>query len=111
PGLLRLPHRLTAALVCLALTAAGCSGSGPRRDSLRVGVQQITSLDPLAIAATDRGGSESLIVRQIFEGLVRYDPHTLRPRPALASSWRVSEDARTFTFDLRRARFHNGREV
>jgi peptide/nickel transport system substrate-binding protein/oligopeptide transport system substrate-binding protein len=74
-------------------------------------VLQITSLDPLALAATDRGGSETLIVRQLFEGLVGYDPRTLRPRPALASSWRVSDDARAFTFELRRARFHNGREV
>ena len=31
--------------------------------------------------------------------------------PALAESWEISEDGRTYTFRLRAAKFHNGKEV
>lgn len=67
-------------------------------------------LDPLAVSGSERA-DERLVVRQLFETLVAYDPDTLKPEPGLASSWTSSADARTFTFQLRRAVFHDGREL
>lgn len=87
----------------LSLLAGACASGRAAPSTIRAGVLPITSLDPLA--------ATSLVHRQIFEGLVRYDPATLRPEPALAASWSASADVRTFTFRLRRARFHDGRAV
>lgn len=49
--------------------------------------------------------SESALEGQIFtglyEGLMIYDPQTLRPTPGAAREWRVSDDRLTYTFILR----------
>jgi len=45
----------------------------------------------------------------LYDGLVRYRPGTLRIAPALATSWTVSEDGTLYTFRLREGvRFHDG---
>jgi len=45
----------------------------------------------------------------IFEGLLRYSPK-LEPQPELAESWSVSEDAKTYTFKLRKGvTWHDGK--
>lgn len=47
----------------------------------------------------------------VFDGLIRYGADG-SPQPALASDWEVSEDGRTFTFNLREdARWHDGQPV
>jgi peptide/nickel transport system substrate-binding protein len=47
----------------------------------------------------------------IFDGLVRYGPDG-SPQPALAREWEISDDGRTFTFNLREdARWHDGQPV
>ena len=51
------------------------------------------------------------IVRQLFEGLVQFGPY-LTVLPALAETWQVENDSKTYRFFLRRdARFHNGDAV
>lgn len=45
----------------------------------------------------------------LFDGLVTTDPFTLEVIPALAKSWEIAEDKRTYTFHLRRGlRFSDG---
>jgi ABC-type transport system substrate-binding protein len=76
-----------------------------------VGIGAVRSLDPLAVSGTERSNDEKLVLRQLFEGLVAYDPVSLRAVPGLAS-WSASPDARTFTFLLKPGiRFHSGRDV
>ncbi len=58
---------------------------------------QPNTLDPHAAAVTD----EFLVLRNVCESLVNYDPVTLEPVPALAESWSVSEDGTVYTFTLR----------
>src|SRR5215204_1286868 len=41
------------------------------------------------------------LVRAIFEGLTDYDPRTLAPVPAVATSWESPDEGRTWTFHLR----------
>ena len=49
------------------------------------------------------------ITAEVLSGLVQLDPE-LRPSPDLASSWSVSEDLLSYTFNLRDdAKFHTGR--
>ena len=49
------------------------------------------------------------IMRTVFNTLTEYDVKTLEPRPALASAWKMSDDQKTLTLDLRTdVVFHNG---
>lgn len=51
------------------------------------------------------------ILQQLFDGLVQFSPDLL-VLPALAQSWRVENEGRTYRFVLRKdARFHNGRRM
>ena len=63
-----------------------------------------TTLDPAYVQ--DQYGLA--ITRQLFEGLVQYDPH-LMVLPALAKTWQVEDNGYAYRFYLRQdARFHNG---
>ncbi len=77
-------------------------------DSKRIIIAQkhtVSTLDPAT--ATDTGSIR--LIANIFEGLVRFKPGTSQIEPCLATSWKVSEDGLTYTFDLRRGvNFHDG---
>jgi len=45
--------------------------------------------------------TEAQIYTALYEGLLSYDPLTLKPQAAAASSWNLSEDKREYTFILR----------
>lgn len=52
------------------------------------------------------------ITSLMFSPLVSTDPFTMKPAPMLAESWEVSEDSKTYVFNLRRgARFSDGAEI
>jgi ABC-type transport system substrate-binding protein len=119
--------RAGAVLVALLALAAGCSRpaapplpatpetTAPIEPSavddlggtLRIGLAaDPVSLDPRFVA--DEEGE--LVVGALFEPLVRLNASG-RPIPGAATSWEVSEDGTTFTFDLREGRFHDGTAV
>lgn len=53
--------------------------------------------------------NEAQMLTGIYEGLVSYNPKDLSPMPALAESWILSEDKKTYTFILRKnIKFSNG---
>jgi ABC-type transport system substrate-binding protein len=65
------------------------------------------TLDPAYVQ--DRYGVT--VVHQIFDGLVRFDPY-LTVLPALAETWQVEDQGKTYRFVLRKnAYFHNGKPV
>lgn len=71
-------------------------------------VGEPSELDPHIINAPP----DFKIVPMLFEGLVNADPATLEPRPGVATSWDVSADGLTYTFQLRSdARWSNGAPV
>ena len=52
------------------------------------------------------------VVTSVYEGLVKYDNGTSKIVPAIASSWTVSPDGKTYTFTLRSGlTFHDGTPV
>ena len=56
--------------------------------------------------------SEAQILNGLYEGLFSYDPMTLDPLPALAETFRISRDQKTWTFMLREnAQFSNGETI
>jgi peptide/nickel transport system substrate-binding protein len=58
---------------------------------------QPTTLDPHAARTND----DFLVIRNVCEGLIAYDPVTLLPVPGLAESWTTSDDGLVYTFTLR----------
>ena len=55
---------------------------------------------------------ETDIVRAVFDGLTDLEGKTMKPVPAIASNWQMSDDARTWTFYLRtNARWTNGKLI
>ena len=51
------------------------------------------------------------ILQSVYDGLLRYKPGTTELEGALAESWEVSDDEKTFTFKLRDAKFSDGTPV
>ncbi len=67
-------------------------------------------LDP-AHSAPQRMNDERLVLA-LYEGLTILDPKTGKAVPGTAEAWEVSEDGRTWTFDLRKtARWSDGSRV
>lgn len=49
------------------------------------------------------------VMRTVFNTLTEYDVKTMEPKPSLASGWKMSDDQKTLTLDLRTdVTFHNG---
>ncbi len=107
---------LIIALVCMALTGCEKSSNTPvnnQDEPVYGGVYRYplnsdpTTLDPIYVM----DGYQSAVTVNIYEGLVALD-EDLQPTPALAESWSVSEDAKTWTFRLRKGvKFHNGKTL
>ncbi len=97
-------------LVMVACSTSATTDRQPNRAEARHGgilrmvTQAPASLDPADVESV----YESLPVNQIFDGLVAIDP-CLHVTPALAATWSISRDGRTYTFHLRPdVRFHDG---
>src|SRR5450759_4285577 len=64
------------------------------------------TIDP----ALSQGIPEANIILQTFDGLKRIDNKNM-PQPAIAASWKISADLKTYTFTLRDASWTNGTPV
>jgi ABC-type transport system substrate-binding protein len=74
---------------------------------MALGAQDPPSLDPALVSDV----TSAFVTNQLFSGLVRLDEN-LDVQPALAQSWDISDDGRTYTFRLRSgARFAEGRPI
>ena len=79
--------------------------------SIALAARAVTGINPQQNGLT---GGDNWAIRQIFDNLVKPDDGTfaVRPedfRPALATSWDSSPDAKTWTFKLREGvQFHRG---
>lgn len=106
---------LLVALVVVMLAGACSSGSShdtvtkPRHGgAVRVAVVGLRSLDP----TRGENPASALTASLLFEPLVRIDPVSSEPVPALARRWHANPTATVFTFELRPgARFHDGTPV
>ncbi|MBI1853298.1 MAG: peptide ABC transporter substrate-binding protein [Planctomycetes bacterium] len=116
---LRLDVRVVVACASIFVTTlAGCEKPSTRAES----VPQVTAT-PGGTFTTLTGlprrldppysddDSETMVINQIFDGLVTLDKNLL-PGPAIAEYWEISPDRLHYRFFLRRGvRFQNGRTV
>jgi peptide/nickel transport system substrate-binding protein len=96
------------ALLAIALAAADAgaeSAVAPPNQRLNVALNaDIRNLDP----GVNRDENTDLVMHHVVETLVAFRAD-LTIAPALADSWLVSDDGKTYTFKLRRGvKFHNG---
>jgi len=69
------------------------------------GAADPTYLDPALVS----DGESFRVTEQIFEGLVAIRPGTTSIRPALATSWKIARDGKSYVFNLRHnVKFHDG---
>jgi len=116
---------VAAVSLLLALTACDLTTGDPepeepaprRGGTITVAITEPSTLDPSK--AVDRNPDASfsvgpglLIVAQICDPLVAFDPDTGEIEGLAAESWAYSEDVKKVTFKLRQGvKFHNGRDV
>jgi len=105
----RARRALTTAFAGVLLLAAPLACFGREEGNLRYRMpKDPPTLDPFRSADENTG----LYAFNIFDGMVEFAPGSLEIVPAVAESWTISPDGRTYTFKLRKGvRFHNGREV
>ena len=105
----------TFAAIALALTTlAGSALTQPAAAQTPPGVLIVgqiaepKSLDPHAVTAVN----DFRILVNLYDGLVRFKDGTLEVEPALAESYEVSDDGKTYTFHLRDGvSFHDGTKL
>ncbi|MBB6672166.1 ABC transporter substrate-binding protein [Cohnella nanjingensis] len=84
---------------------AGDRGEDTLRLPMRVPVH---TLDPARLLYS----RDLHFAKQVFDTLVRFDPEQRRILPQLAHSWECDDQAKVWTFYLRKGvRFHHGREL
>ena len=72
---------------------------------LTIAVKDPATLDPMLIG--DPGST--LVARQLYEGLTRWDPRRHEVVPAVAESWKVADKGKRFTFKIPEGlTFHDG---
>lgn len=94
-----------AATACAMALATGAYAQTPPNVLVVGQIAEPQSLDPHVATATN----DFRILMNLYEGLVRFSDGTLEIEPALAESWEISDDALTYTFQLREGvTFHDG---
>lgn len=96
---------LVLAMVMLALTACGGNNTESKRTDLNFAIaSEPNSLDPMAIAMM----STFTVTDSIYDNLVEESDNG-KYRGALAESYDISKDGKTYTFHLRKGvKFHDG---
>jgi len=90
-----------------APSASATSANASRVSHLQLSqAEDAQTLDPALIDDP----TSLAIGAEMFQGLTRLDG-TLRPVPALAQSWEITDSARVYTFHLRAAKYQSGATV
>ena len=101
-------------LVLIAVFLVSLFGGLSVISSAKAVAQEVTfnlGAEPAAIdPAVTTGIYEYNIELQVFDGLVRIDSKNV-PQPAIAKSWTISKDGKTYIFTLRDAYWTNGTPV
>ncbi len=98
---------LALAVLCFALSGGGVRAGAPRTITI-ANADEIKTLDVGRMSWM----ADIRTAMALWEGLLAYDPVTVKPVPGTAASWDISPDLRTYTFHLRpEAKWSNGDPV
>lgn len=108
----RFVKAITVLISCSLLLSACVGGKNASGNKKNVNKTLVFSqgsdprgLDP---AYVDDGESAKVIVN-VYEGLLKYKEDSTEVEPCLAKSWKISDDGKIYTFDLRDdVKFHDG---
>src|SRR5664280_2465481 len=92
-------------LVLLGTSSCTASKGSTQEITYNLGTEPAT-IDP----ALSQGIPEANVILQVFDGLTRINNKNV-PEPAIAKSWTISKDLKTYTFTLRDASWTNGSPV
>lgn len=93
-------------LLTLAMLLSTASAASPADTLVIQHASDLSTLDP----AQAYDPTSYSVIENLYEPLVTFAGPDLRtPRPGLATSWKISSDGRTYTFNLRKGvKFHSG---
>ncbi len=103
----RLMSTSLAVLALIAVAGCGSSDSGGDDSTIRIAYadQVAGGLDPAVFYSVE--GDD--IILAAYETLLTYEPDSKELAPGLAKSWEVSDDGKTYTFELQEGvTFHDG---
>ena len=110
---MKIPKKLIATVaICIAVAMIVTLSFGCKKEEKAGGEFKSFLIEPVSFDPPNAYESEGIAVaRQIFDGLVEYDPVTMEIFPAMAESWEISDDGLVYTFKLKEGvKFHSGRE-
>ena len=102
---------VTAVTLCVAMAAWASTALAQAPAPQRGGVlRMIDASEPRTLnGGLTTGFSELTVSTKVFSGLLEYG-WDFAPRPSLAEKWSISDDLKTFTFQLRRnVQWHDGK--
>ncbi|MCX4747232.1 ABC transporter substrate-binding protein [Kitasatospora sp. NBC_01287] len=100
---------LTLAACRSAADQSRTAGAGTSATPRRGGTLTVATVIDFTPSLLFAQSADTLLQRLVYNTLTRYDDQ-LRPQPELATSWQVSPDGTSVTFQLRTdVTFHNGR--
>jgi peptide/nickel transport system substrate-binding protein len=104
---------LATALLLLVSGGEGCAPAPPSHPAAEQVLRVRMREDPPDIDPAQSGDTLSdRLNLEVHDGLVDFEPDTLRLIPAVADSWTISSDGLRYTFQLHPGvRFHNGRAL
>jgi oligopeptide transport system substrate-binding protein len=106
--------RKALSLVLILVVVVSFFGRLSAIPSAKAVAQEVTynlAAEPATIdPALSQGIPEANVLLQVFDGLTRIDNKNM-PQPAIAKSWTISKDRKTYIFTLRDAYWTNGTPV
>ncbi|MCD4670057.1 MAG: hypothetical protein K8S14_06390, partial [Actinomycetia bacterium] len=98
--------------ICIVMILIVTLSFGCKKEEKAGGEFRAFLVEPVSLDPPNAYESEGIqVTRQLFDGLVEYDPTSMEVVPAIAKSWTVSDDGLVYTFMLNKGvKFHSGRE-
>jgi peptide/nickel transport system substrate-binding protein/oligopeptide transport system substrate-binding protein len=104
---------IIAIAVLVVLVLVGTMFVGCKKQAAAGGVMRLYIHEPVSLDPPNAYESEGIqVIRQVWDGLIKWDPKTLEVVPAIAEKWEISADGLVYTFHLRKGvKYHSGDPV
>lgn len=101
---------VVALLAVVSLVVISANTQSKAQGTLTVGL--VLPPSNLDVRNTKGAALDQVLLDNVYQGLVTFKPGTLDVTPALAESYKISDDGLTYTFDIKTdAKFHSGEKL